>query len=513
MNCKITDFGAVGDGETLCTNAFNKTVEAVYASGGGYAEVPPGKYVSGSIRLLSNVYLRLCPGAKILGSRCISDYTAPQRLCKWHPNGFDGFEGINYYGKDNTPGCKCHALIYADRAVNTGIVGEGIIDGRRGRDFPVTHEAGRPFLAVFSECEHVKVTDVTLKNSGLFAFYGLNSKRVMIDHVTVLTAHSANGDGLDFDGGRDVVISNCILETGDDSIGLKTLTAGEPCENFVITNCVFRSLWAGIRLGPETAADMRNITVSNCVFDSCNDGLKIQVCNDITFEDLQFTNLSMKNVVRPIFMTNNHFNMSCDVKTARPASGRLRRVLFSGIHAVMTKREGDALFEGYNAITGLFNAPIEDITLRDVRLIAHGTGTAEQGRRSDVPELLEYRVFYPEAPAYKGVLPAANLYIKNAANVHIADCTFDCANFDGRYSVCAENAQGLKITGTKTSNSAGLLRYIECDGLETGGCAKDAVEFTPEESKIWHDNMAQMKATDAVMAREAAEIDKIRSCV
>ena len=506
MNYTITDFGAVGDGVTLCTEAFNKTVEAVYASGGGYVEVPPGRYVSGSIRLLGNVYLRLYPGAEILGSERISDYTAPQRLCKWHPKGI--IESINGYGKDDTPGCRCFALVYADRATNTGIVGEGTIDGRRGADFPASDEAGRPFLVVFSECEHVKMTGVTLKNSGLFAFYGLNSKRVMIDRVTILTTRCPNGDGLDFDGGRDVVISNCILETGDDSIGLKTLTASEPCENFAITNCIFRSLWAGIRLGPETAGDMRNIAVSNCVFDGCNDGLKIQVCNDITFEDLQFTNLSMRNVVRPIFMTNNHFNMSCDVKTVRPASGRLRRVLFSGINAVMAKREGDALFEGYNAITGLFNAPIEDITLRDVHIVAHGTGTAAQGRRSDVPELLEYLSFYPEAPAYKGVLPAANLYIKNAANVHIADCTLACANPDGRYAVCAENTPGLKINGTKAIGSAGLLRHIECGEPKINDCTGGVAAFTEEESKIWHDNMAEMKAMDARMAKEAAELEK-----
>jgi hypothetical protein len=174
----------------------------------------------------------------------------------------------------------------------------------------------------------------------------------------------------------------------------------------------------------------------------------------------------------------------------------------------MAKREGDALFEGYNAITGLFNAPIENITMRDVHIIAHGTGTAEQGRRSDVPELLEYRTFYPEAPAYRGVLPAADLYIKNAVNVRMTDCTFACANPDGRYAVCAENTQGLKITGTEAINNAGLLRYIDCDGFKVSDCAGEVAAFTHEESKTWRGTMGEMKATDAKMAEEAAEIDK-----
>ena len=455
MNYSILDFGAVEGGHKLCTEAFNNCVSAVAASGGGCVIVPPGTYLTGTIVLQSNVYLKLEPGSLILGSRRYDDYTAPKRHCMWYTP----------YSRDRS-GTECRALIYAEKAINTGIIGDGTINGQRGNKYPKTPEAGRPFLIVFAECENVRMEGVTLRDSGMFVVYSLNSNRMFYRGVTVLSHDSENGDGFDFDGGRDIFISDCLLETGDDSIGLKTLSNNIPCENFVISNCIFRSCWAGIRLGPETAADMRNITVTNCVFDHCNDGLKIQVCNDITFEDLTFCNLNMIDVVRPIFMTNNHYNMSAEAPSVRPASGKLRRVLFNGIYARMTKREGDLLFEGYNAVTGLPDAVIEDVTFKNVNIIGYGTGSEADAHRCDVPELMDFSEFYPEAPAYQGALPSSVLFIRNAANITIDSCVFETANEDKRYAIVAENTSSLRLRDTQNRNNGGLLRHGDCRGLQ-----------------------------------------------
>ena len=496
MNFNIMDFGAIADGSKMCTEAFDKAIAACAKSGGGYVDVPVGTYLSGSIELKSNVYLRLSPGANIIGSMLYSDYRAPKRRCMWYSK----------FSRDRS-GVECRALIFADRCENTGIVGHGTINGRRGQDYTYGDEAGRPFLVVFAECTGVKVTDVTLRDSGMFVFYGLNSKRVIIDRVTVLSSGSLNGDGLDFDGGKDVIISNCYLETGDDSIGLKTLTENEPCENFVITNCVFHSVWAGIRLGPETAADMRNITVSNCVFDSCNDGLKIQVCNDITFEDLMFTNLNMRNVVRPIFMTNNHFNMSADVESVRPKPGRLRRVLFNGIYAQMSEIKEGSFFQSYNSITGLTSAPVEDVTFKNVHITSHGGGSEFSKNRVNVPELLDFTEFYPEAPSYIGELPSSVLFIKNANNIKLDGCTFTSRNEDKRYSICAEAVDGLKIIDTEVSNSSGLLRHIGCQNIRIIDSSEGIWELDGDLAKKWHELREEAVLLDEKMDKWTVDID------
>ena len=68
MQYSILEFGAIADGKTLCTDALNKTIQAVAEAGGGYAVVPAGRFLTGSVRILSNVYLVLEPGSVLLGT-------------------------------------------------------------------------------------------------------------------------------------------------------------------------------------------------------------------------------------------------------------------------------------------------------------------------------------------------------------------------------------------------------------------------------------------------------------
>ena len=497
MNVNVLDFGAVAGGEVLCTKAFNDAVKACHESGGGFVDIPAGVFKTGSIELLSNVYLRLSAGTEIIASEFMEDIRAPKRRCMWHSK----------YAREN-PGSECVALIFAENCFNVGVVGPGVINGRRGNTYNWEHNAGRIYLIVMAECKNVKITDVTLINSGFFVVYGIANENLMIDHVTIHSKSSLNGDGLDFDGGKDHVISNCILETGDDAIGLKTLSRDVPIENFLVTNCIFHSVWAGIRLGPETAADMKRITVSNCVFDGCNDGLKIQCCSDITFEDLMFTNLNMHNVVRPIFMTLNHYNFSAEDGSVRSPSGNLRRVLFNGIYARMSKLEGGGFYQSYNALTGMPDKYIEDVTFRDVHITADG-GSDEVARdRIDVPELLDYQEFYPEAPSYIGQLPSANLYIKNAKNIKLYNCTFDCRKEDKRYAVVAEAVDKLKIRDTDAYRSGGLLRHVGCSDISVSDSTDGIWEVTGDMKKTWEDLRAEAVKIDKIMEGWAACVDK-----
>ena len=94
----MKDFGAIGDGETLNTDAIQKSIDKTCREGGGVVYFPPGDYLTGTIHLRDNVTLYLEAGATIWGSKNREDYTH---------------------------GC----LIYAEDAVNTGIRGRGTIDG------------------------------------------------------------------------------------------------------------------------------------------------------------------------------------------------------------------------------------------------------------------------------------------------------------------------------------------------------------------------------------------------
>ena len=147
---QITDFGALGDGVSLCTRAVQDAIDTCADAGGGEVIVPPGEFVIGTIHLRSKVILRLTAGATLLGSTDISDY--------------DTDTGKNMYdGEPHMDRC----LIFARDQSHFGIVGHGTIDGRGHRaNFPNAGDPNghRPMMIRFVDCERITLRDVTLLN-------------------------------------------------------------------------------------------------------------------------------------------------------------------------------------------------------------------------------------------------------------------------------------------------------------------------------------------------------------
>lgn len=458
MNTNILDFGADPKGQIPSTGSINRAIIACSESGGGYVECPAGTYLCGTLFLQDHVILHLHPGCTILGSLFFSDYSGPARGCQWG-NSSDQLQGT-------AAPSECRALIIADRKNRCGIIGHGTIDGRRSTTLGMDGEKGRPFLVVFSECTHATLRDVTMTNSGMFTFYGLNCSDLKIDGVTIRTEDCPNGDGLDFDGGKRISISNCNIDAGDDAIGLKTLTPDEPCEDFTITNCHLRAKnWAAVRIGPESAGDMRRITVSNCCFHDCGDGFKLQLTQNAVFEDFCFSNITMKDVMRPIFFTKNSYNMSRLISDIRPQTGIFRRVKMSHIIAQMKPGLdfGTFMIHTGNYISALPGDVIEDITLHDIHFIACGGGSAEEAvRTTGHGEMYDFWKVYPEDLVNMGQYPSAVLYVRNARNIKMRDCTFAAAEYDARAAIAAECVENLCLDDCEARNCGGLLRHYRC---------------------------------------------------
>ncbi len=489
MIANILQFGGVADGVTDNTVAFEKAVEACVLAGGGKVYVPAGKYVSGTIELKSNVFLELEAGAEILASYDFSLFKPTKRGCAWigrsallvNPN------------LESDPAARvnpCKALIMAEDAHHVGVIGFGTLDGRRETG-KTPKDAGSPYLVVFSNCTDVFLEDVTMTRPGSFTNYLLNCKKVTIRGLHIDSTGTACGDGIDFDGGQDVTISDCIIDAGDDGIGLKTLTPQEPCERFTITNCNIRSkYWGCIRIGPETAADYRFITVSNCVFHDSNDGIKLQLCEDKVFEDFVFSNITMDRVTRPFFITNTHYPFSIYSNGSRPACGAMRRILFNNISAVLTERrhlEGVGPYTPYSGCL-LYSLPdgvMEDVTFSHIRLACLGGGTVEDGQKTDQPDLLDYVGFYPESCLQFGTPPAAAFTLRNAKNIRFNDFSITCKQPDGRCAFAAENVADLALEQVRVQNVGGLLRHHRCDNLSVQNSRGELVSFTPEQAAAY----------------------------
>ncbi|MBR4867971.1 MAG: right-handed parallel beta-helix repeat-containing protein [Clostridia bacterium] len=506
MIANILDYGGVADGVTDNTAAFEKAVAACERAGGGKVFVPSGQFVSGTIELKSNVFLELEPGAEILASYDFSLFKPTKRGSAWiarsallvNPNlQVDPAARVN----------PCKALIMAEDAHHVGVIGFGTLDGRRETG-KTPKDAGSPYLVVFSNCTDVFLEDVTMIRPGSFTNYLLNCKKVTIRGLHIDSTGTACGDGIDFDGGQDVTISDCIIDAGDDGIGLKTLTPSEPCERFTITNCNIRSkYWGCIRIGPETAADYRFITVSNCVFHDSNDGIKLQLCEDKVFEDFVFSNLTMDRVTRPFFITNTHYPFSIYSNGSRPACGAMRRILFNNITAVLTERrdvEGVGPYTPYSGclLYSLPSGTIEDVTFSHIRLACLGGGTKEDGQKTDQPDLLDYVGFYPESCLQFGTPPAAAFTLRNAKNIRFNDFSITCKQPDGRCAFAAENVVDLALEQVRVQNTNGLLRQHACDNLLVQNSRGEVVAFTAQQEAAYD----QAKADSAQMEQTICAI-------
>ena len=497
MNINILSYPVDPTGKTLSSPAINQAILDCATSGGGTVEIPAGVYLCGTIDLLSHVCLYLHPGATILGSEDISDYHGTARGCSWGWMGApEALSGLNQKN-------PCPALIVADRKTNCSIVGGGTIDGQRSFSLGYTEKKGRPFLVVLSECSHVTLRDVTLTNPGMFTVYGLNSTDVTVDNVTILTADSANGDGLDFDGGKRISISNCHIDAGDDGIGLKTLTPDQPCEDFTITGCHIRSKhWGAVRIGPESAGAMRRINITNCCFYDSGDGLKLQLTQDADFEDFNISNITMDQVLRPIFFTKNRYNMSSLVHDIRPRVGAFCRVQLSNITA--TLRE-DSVFPNMtiyagNYISALPGDTIDDITLRDVHMIAPGGGSRTDAERTEEHgEMYDFWGMYPEHLLNLGKYPAAVLYLRHAKGIRMYNCTFETATPDARAAVAAEDVDGLRIVDCEARGCGALLRHYRCEPLTLRENTGAVLPFTDTQAAAWERESARSTEVDALL--------------
>lgn len=289
---KITDYGAVGDGKTKNTEAFKKAIEACSKNGGGRVIVPVGTFLTGAIYLKSNVNLHLADSARILFSTDAKDY--PIVFSHW-----EGVECMNY-----------SALIYANGEQNIAVTGNGTLDGNaalsnwwgwvygkkpdpnqspgRSRLQSLMHQKTDPKTRVFGDgwylrpnmfqvinCKNIRVSDVKLLNSPMWFINPVLSENITIEKIQAIS-HGPNTDGCDPESCKNVLIKNCVFDTGDDCIAIKSgrdedgRRLGRPAENHIIEGCDMKDGHGGVGIGSEISGGARNIYAINCTMDSPN---------------------------------------------------------------------------------------------------------------------------------------------------------------------------------------------------------------------------------------------------
>ena len=274
MNVNILDFGAVGDGVTLCTDKIQAAIDACAATGGGRVSVAPGMYLVGTLWLRDNVELHLAHGATLKASTRMDDYNALDA----YPQNFSVIESEKWVGKH---------LIIAHECENVALTGGGVIDGsgdfffedepqpqslyfwREGGQSARDKEQLRPGQAVcFIECRRVRVEDVSFVNQPCWACFLHGCEYASVRGVRVFNPKTYfNTDGIDIDCCRFVTVSDCIIDTGDDAIAIRgasrRLKRGDmPCEYVTVTNCTIASSSSAMRIGVGNGL-IRHLRISN----------------------------------------------------------------------------------------------------------------------------------------------------------------------------------------------------------------------------------------------------------
>jgi len=314
----IKDFGALADGVTVNSAAIQKAINTCHEAGGGTVTIPAGVFVSGTIRLLSNVNLYLEAGAVLSGSLNLADYT------------FEGEE---------------HGLIFADEAVNISITGSGEILGngthfmllnkshisedfersmtRQGEKFmpadqlfadgPVAYTRRPDMLLVILKCENVLLSDVTFRDAPSWTIRLGDCDNVAVRGINIMNnLLIPNSDGIHCTTSRNVRISDCDIRAGDDAIivtgfGLKTDVSGDYsarevytdrtignktgyAENVTVTNCVLTSRSSGIRVGYGDNS-IRNCTFQNIIIYGSNRGIGVFARDLGSIENILFSDI------------------------------------------------------------------------------------------------------------------------------------------------------------------------------------------------------------------------------
>jgi polygalacturonase len=408
--CSPLTYGAVGDGVTDNTAAIQSAIDACEATYGGgvvrlNVENGKGRYLTSPIRLANHIRLQLDKGVTLLGT---TDHS------KYH------IAFLNYPFQAN------EALVSAYRAVDTGIIGPGTIDGQGGMpahdggpswwkltlapgatidgttwyaepyaDIPTSNGVPRPWLVEFYQCTGVTVNDVTLTNAPMWNLVLRYSQYITVSELSVTVTPDplvANTDGIDVVGSSDATLIFLNIASGGDSVALKSgqplnvpiaddpNEAGlpqQPTHDIQIINSRF-SNGNGIVVGGEAANGVYNVIAKNITETGTTHGLRIKADrtggNQATGDyNIWVQDATLTDVKQPLAI--GAYDRSGDggleppddpPQPVTPSTPNIHDVTIQDMTATGATKS--------SLIVGLPEACVRHVVLNNVRIATSGTG-------------------------------------------------------------------------------------------------------------------------------------------
>ncbi len=453
----VQDFGALGNGTRLDTDAINKTIEAAFNAGGGTVYFPAGNYLSFSIHLKSNISLYLSAGAVITAANMDE-----------HPGKYDAPES-NIWGdslqyQDFGHSHFRNSLIWGENLDNVSILGPGLIHGKGLQKWgKVTPGLGNKSIAL-KKCRNVILRDFTVLHGGHFAILATGVDNLTINNLKIDT----NRDAIDIDCCRHVRVSDCSLNSpNDDALVLKASYAlgyAAPTENVTITNCAVYGYDEGtfldgtykttqkaapdkgvvtgrIKLGTESNGNFRNITISNCTFQHCR-GLALETVDGSVLENITVSNIVMDDILNApfFFRLGERMRGPSEMKV-----GSFRHILVDNVMVTASNPQYGSM------LMGIPGHDVEDVVFANIWIKIKG-GAPKEHAAITVPEK---ETSYPD-PQEFGQMPAYGFYIRHAKNIRMHHITLEFETPDYRPAFILEDVIGADFSDIKVQTMPGV---------------------------------------------------------
>ncbi len=443
--CDVRNYGAKADGVTKDTAAIQAAIDDCANTGGGEVLLQQGVFLSGMIVLRSHITLDVDASATLLGSQDIADYpdVAPPVT--------------------NTQLSNCKkALVYAESADDVHIQGTGTIDGNatgvatwNGDQVP---EGTRPMVVFTVLSSNVSLQDVTVKNGAVWAVVNMQVQHLTINGITVDNDLGATHDGIDVVDGNDVLIENCTVASGDDSICLKSGSSGG-LQNVTVQNCntTQSGVANGVKLGTASVGPFQDIDVENVTIANAQSAaLAVESVDGSAISNVVFRHVKTTNVGTPIFVLLGSRTLDA------AQVGSIDGITFDDIQSSSMQYNWGSIVTGSVVAGQTFG--ISNLTFSNLQLSYNGAGASPNPPPYTVDSFPEYQGQVPGQPAgtlydqypdakfitgtggnentsYHG--PGYAFFVRHASGVTFTGCTTALTGTDSRPPVATKDVTGL----------------------------------------------------------------------
>jgi polygalacturonase len=490
----VVSFGAKGDGITLNTQNINKTIASVSQKGGGVVLIPSGLWLTGPIELKSNVNLHLKRDAILQFTDDFNQYKLVQGNWEGQPawRNQSPISGVNLENiaitgtgiidgnggawrmvkKDKLTETQWKTLVASGGIVKadgkmwypsektvkgSNTKNAGVIEaGKTAADYEDIKDFLRPNLLVLTSCKKVLLEGVTFQNSPAWNLHPLLCEDLTLRNLQVKNPWFAqNGDGVDVESCKNVLIEGSTFDVGDDGICIKSgrdeagRKRGVPTENVIVRNNVVYHAHGGFVIGSEMSGGAKNIWVYDCSFIGTDIGLRFKTTRGRggVVENIYINNINMIDIPGEAIL----FDMYYAAVDPVPLAGEKREAIKT---VTVPVTEATPQFKNFyikdvvanGAEKAIFFRGLPEMNIKDIHL-ENVTIKAKKGI-----EIIEAAGIFLKNVNVITEDTSPVVMIQNGSDINISNLTYPL-NSKVLFDVSGEKSRGVKISGTDVSKA------------------------------------------------------------